>query len=650
MANEVTFVYLGSPLPRYAVSSLSLAVRYSGLPVHLIASAPPLPHLLEEVRFTLLEEFYDADAFSNASNNVLYSHEMRGGFWLKTLERFFVLGQYMRHFGIQSILHAELDQLLFRVDRLVSHIEALDVTGLFVPRHSEDRAVGSIVYCNSIEKFESMLDFASFTDPFESEMHLIAKWVHNFPEFGHFLPTIYSALGPQSGLAEIQKYGGISDAAQLGQWVAGIDPRNVPLRERPINKFVDQSSPLLVSREKLEGLRFALHDNRSLLVKTAKESEQIVYNLHIHSKIHRHLARKPNGIQELLNAANSDKPVIFPGARRSQVEYHFGNLVRSLPRGVPNVLRRSSRKLSKLARSPMSLVWSIIRQFNLATGRRPSSFPFVSGDTFRAGANHIWETKRIFSAEQVRHGDVIFCESEKAGDQFLQVVKKINARFVLLLGNSDKNHGQNLTELMHKLPSGISIFAQNLVEQVDGVNPLPIGLENAWRVNFGRVGDFKSLRRRLQHKAFRVMWRFSEQTNPSVRVSVADQLSTIAVADLQPYLSPANHRKALARYAFVASPPGNGLDTHRTWEAMYLHCVPIVLRSEMTEQYDSLGLPIWVVDNYKEIEQHDEKSLEEVYIKFLPFFEAEPLWMPYWVKRIEYAQESLITDTSKNWI
>ena len=634
----VTFVYLGSPIPRYAVKSLSLAVRHSGLPVRLFASARARPQLPAGVGFIPLEEFYDSKKFADAARNVLLPHHVRDGFWLKTLERFFVLGQFQHHFGLKSLLHAELDQLLFRVDRLVENIEALNRTGVFVPRHTDSLAVASILYCNSVEKFELMLDFARSSEPFDNEMGLIAQWVRVNPHAGHFLPTISALVGPFQDLEGVRAFGGVSDAAQLGQWVAGIDPRNVPLETRPLNKYVDPPAPRLATREQLATLRFRLRSDGSLAARSGDSSEEVVYNLHLHSKIHAYVAGARGGVTRLLDQANQEKPVVFPGVRRTQLNHHAAKAGRRFRVAVFGLVDRSWRAIARLRESPSSSVWASVRRFNVATRRRPTSFPFLSGDSFRARADHVWESTAQFFASQVQPGDVVFCESDKADGQFLDMIKKVRGSFVLLLGNSDLNHGQNLRDLIGELNPNVSVFAQNLVEHIEGVGVLPIGLENAWRANFGRISGFRSERRRRRARTFRVMWSFSERTNPVVRSLAAGQLRRIAVADSQPYLAPHDHRRALSTYAFVASPPGNGLDTHRTWEAMYLRCVPIVLRSEMTERYASLGLPIWVVDSYEELSSVDEESLEVLYGGFLPYFEAEPLWMTYWLERIAAAQ------------
>jgi hypothetical protein len=99
MTDEVTFVFVGGRLPQYAVASLQLAVQTSGLKVRLVGSRALGRDIPQNVRFTALEDFYEPAAFANASQRALFSHQAGNGFWLKTLERFFVLGQFQEHSG-----------------------------------------------------------------------------------------------------------------------------------------------------------------------------------------------------------------------------------------------------------------------------------------------------------------------------------------------------------------------------------------------------------------------------------------------------------------------------------------------------------------------------------------------------------------------
>jgi hypothetical protein len=60
------------------------------------------------------------------------------------------------------------------------------------------------------------------------------------------------------------------------------------------------------------------------------------------------------------------------------------------------------------------------------------------------------------------------------------------------------------------------------------------------------------------------------------------------------------------RAKFVLSPEGNGVDCHRTWEALYMGAVPIVKASRLTE-YFAARLPMIVYS--------DEKELTDEYIE-----------------------------------
>lgn len=50
---------------------------------------------------------------------------------------------------------------------------------------------------------------------------------------------------------------------------------------------------------------------------------------------------------------------------------------------------------------------------------------------------------------------------------------------------------------------------------------------------------------------------------------------------------------------FIVSPPGTGLDCYRTWEALIMGAIPIVLQSEISSLYD--GLPVMFVESWTDI-------------------------------------------------
>ncbi len=83
---------------------------------------------------------------------------------------------------------------------------------------------------------------------------------------------------------------------------------------------------------------------------------------------------------------------------------------------------------------------------------------------------------------------------------------------------------------------------------------------------------------------------------------------------------------ALLTHRFVLSPPGNGIDTHRMWEALYAGAIPVVLKSPAMRAFTML--PILFVDDYAEITP-DRLRQEETRIRNASW-NLDALFLPYW--------------------
>jgi hypothetical protein len=84
-------------------------------------------------------------------------------------------------------------------------------------------------------------------------------------------------------------------------------------------------------------------------------------------------------------------------------------------------------------------------------------------------------------------------------------------------------------------------------------------------------------------------------------------------------------------YAFVISPHGNGLDCHRTWEALLLGCIPIVKTSPLDGLYDEL--PVLIVKDWNNV---NKKLLLDTIEKFKKIkFNYQKLELKYWTDKIK---------------
>lgn len=80
------------------------------------------------------------------------------------------------------------------------------------------------------------------------------------------------------------------------------------------------------------------------------------------------------------------------------------------------------------------------------------------------------------------------------------------------------------------------------------------------------------------------------------------------------------------KYAFVISPHGNGLDCHRTWEAINLGCLVIVKNSVLDILYEDL--PVLIVNDWSNVTQELLNSTVEKFKN--KKFNMEKLTLNYW--------------------
>ena len=267
---------------------------------------------------------------------------------------------------------------------------------------------------------------------------------------------------------------------------------------------------------------------------------------------------------------------------------------------------------------------------------RVSSFPFLSGDTFRlmAGTEFVEDGVQRFSGRPER---LAFVKADLAAQlSFADLYREWASSFggelpILIVHNSDASIGGN--SLRSLAASSRAVYCVNVTEEFDNVYAIPIGLENASLNMNGRLKLYidgfnpdPSVRTR------RVLSSFHEQTNPAVRPHARQvfEKSRFGYDGFQWKLG--EYREELRRTKFVMCPPGNGHDTHRTWEGIYLGAVPVVLKGHLASTLIESN-PIHAVDSYEEFVAMSDEDLDELYLE-VRAREPRSAYAPYWVQRI----------------
>ncbi len=270
---------------------------------------------------------------------------------------------------------------------------------------------------------------------------------------------------------------------------------------------------------------------------------------------------------------------------------------------------------------------------SLFSAERGSSAPFITGDTFKIHADHVFdETTMEFCPENVQSGNVIFVKTDW---EYLEIFFKlyhprIPHPYILLTHNSD--HGVP-GPFIHYLedPKLLAWFAQNVEKQHPKLHPIPIGIANkCW--DHGNPNIFSSQRSLAANpnRPYLCYINFAPSTYPKERPYVWELFAkqswcvTSQPKDLSSYL------EDLSQSKFVISPRGNGLDCHRTWESLLMGAIPILRSSTLDPLFSDL--PVLIVPNWEVI---TESYLNEQYdLIQAKTYDMQKLFIEYWIKRI----------------
>jgi hypothetical protein len=269
----IIIVYIGE-LPDYLKYSCILNSANNSI---ILITNQNVDWANEKIEVVNLEDFYHNSEEFNSFKNYLITADsvtrnFRGGFWLKTTERFFILKAYMEYAKINKAIHIEADNLLFSSS--VDLISTGAGDELMYPRLDEGNAAASILYVGSINSLEKFCNFISNQSVYKTDMQLLSDFNIEYPALSK---NIFSEWD-LSERGKLKSNGFISDAAVIGQYFYGVDPRNIgrPLFNGYKNRSVKLNYDIL-----------KLHIDKTLLnanIEYKNKTYQLI-NLHIHSKI-----------------------------------------------------------------------------------------------------------------------------------------------------------------------------------------------------------------------------------------------------------------------------------------------------------------------------------------------------------------------------
>lgn len=283
--------------------------------------------------------------------------------------------------------------------------------------------------------------------------------------------------------------------------------------------------------------------------------------------------------------------------------------------------------------------------------KRRSSYPYISGNTFRAIADHILDYNAHpnlhddkcydYHPLEVKRGDIVFVCGDLLEKHFKNYHPHIMFPYVLVTHNSDVTIPGDYAKFLED-PKLLMWFGQNLENfRHPKIKAIPIGLAN----NHWRWGNTKIIEGFLgleKQKKYLLYVNFMIQTNYKERAKEMQWFSRRKFAYASPKKPYPEYIQDLFFSRFVLSPRGNGLDCHRTWEALLVGSIPIVKPTTNDDLYE--GLPLLFIEDWYQISEQFLLEKEKAILN-RPF-EKKRLFADYWIQQIKAVKKNETVSSS----
>ena len=188
-------------------------------------------------------------------------------------------------------------------------------------------------------------------------------------------------------------------------------------------------------------------------------------------------------------------------------------------------------------------------------------------------------------------------------------------------------------EIFTTMPKCISHWYSINVNYEDrALTPIPLGIGNSFQDKYITDNLFYSADMDVQSKKTSKLYvNFRENTNTKHRKNLQDYFRDKNWATVDsPNLTPEEYVNNIKNHDFILSPWGNGIDTHRIWESLYIGAIPV------TKYHHTLStlndLPVLFINNYEDLSQdHLLKAKNEIDSNEFNF---EKLKTDWWVNEV----------------
>jgi hypothetical protein len=209
---------------------------------------------------------------------------------------------------------------------------------------------------------------------------------------------------------------------------------------------------------------------------------------------------------------------------------------------------------------------------------------------------------------------------------FVRGIKRPNGPYVLITHNGDEGINANHLSILED-PNLIRWFGQNVEIEHPKLESIPIGLANG---EMERNEDiYIKLIREQEDKTNLLYCNNTMWSHVGERAKCLEALNRNGLVNSE-RVSIDVYLENIKKSYFAVSPDGNGVDTHKLWECLYLKTVPIVTRSINSNFYSHL--PILFIDSWDDFNLKD--LTVDLYNEIMEKYDPEKLDFNYYKEKI----------------
>jgi len=474
--------------------------------------------LKENLNFNKLSKIFD-----------LFNIEFRNGFWKYTLFRFIYINEFIKLTNIKNIFHIENDVMMYESFNKIYELNTINnnsLDKLWVVQDSVTRVIPSLLFFRSSIILNEFIEYIysvynNSSNILINDMDLLG----NYPkELKHFL------------INNENDSNYIYDGACLGQYIAGIDLRNSLYTEinfiNPTRHFINETSDF---KPNTANFKFVYEKNLYKPKMYINNKTYNIVNLHIHSKdLYKYSSKFNLKYSDIITGDRITSLCDFVLCTHDIYNFHS--------------------KLNDFAKDIL-----------------------IINDWDNIKYEKINEVCKKLNKKNIK----IFMYThmlEKFQEKLLNKLDK-SYNYIYYIHNSDNSFNKKHSEILTNTNT-LKVFSQNIDYSIDSkLSLLPIGIAN----NMWKHGDLNIL-----YKQMSIIYKFKKQHN--IYININPSTYDLRQELLQEFMNNFSWKKTLSKnkqykeyvnelslYRFCLCIRGNGLDTHRFWESLYLGVIPVIL-------------------------------------------------------------------------